>query len=149
MSSYVSARLRRLVAQRANRLCEYCLISEDDTYFGCEVDHIISEKHGGSTNAENLAYACMECNRSKGSDVGSIVWSTGRFSRFFNPRTDRWSDHFALDNVVIVPRTEVGEATTRILDLNNAERLAERTALRAVNRYPSPAARQRMLRRQS
>ena len=125
MSSYISTGLRRLVAQRANRLCEYCLIAEDDTYFGCEVDHIISEKHRGPTSAENLAYACAACNRAKGSDIGSIVWSTGHFSRFFNPRTDRWSDHFALDEARIVPLTEIGDVTARILELNSAARLAE------------------------
>ena len=77
MSSYVSAALRRLVAERAAYLCEYCLLHEEDTFFGCEVDHIISEKHGGPTVAENLAYACAFCNRAKGSDVGSIVWLLG------------------------------------------------------------------------
>ena len=56
MSSYVSAELRRLVAQRAEGLCEYCLIHESDTFFGCQVDHIISEKHGGQTAPENLGY---------------------------------------------------------------------------------------------
>jgi hypothetical protein len=88
MSSYVSAALRRLVAKRAAYLCEYCLLHEEDTFFGCEVDHIISEKHGGATVAANLAYACAFCNRAKGSDVGSLVWRTGTFSRFFHPRTD-------------------------------------------------------------
>jgi hypothetical protein len=41
MSSYVSAALRRLVIARADALCEYCLLHEDDAVFGCEVDHII------------------------------------------------------------------------------------------------------------
>ena len=72
MGSYIRDDLRRLVAARADRLCEYCLIHEDDAYFGCEVDHIISVKHGGPTVAENLAYACAFCNRQKGSDFVSI-----------------------------------------------------------------------------
>ncbi len=55
MSSYVSADLRRLVTSRAQSLCEYCLIHEDDTYLGCQVDHVISEKHGGPTELENPA----------------------------------------------------------------------------------------------
>ena len=42
MTSYVRAELRRLVESRARRLCEYCLIHEDDTYLGCQVDHIIA-----------------------------------------------------------------------------------------------------------
>ena len=144
MSSYVSAALRRLVAVRADALCEYCLIHEDDAVFGCEFDHIISEKHGGATDAENLAYACAFCNRAKGSDIGSIVPRTGRFVRFFNPRTDRWAEHFTLDGVTIVALSEIGEVTARILDFNNSDRLLERQTLWEVGRYPSAAAVARM-----
>ena len=63
MTSYVSADLRRLVESRASHICEYCLIHAEDTYLGCQVDHIISEKYGGLTQAENLGYACTFCNR--------------------------------------------------------------------------------------
>ena len=144
MSSYVSTALRRLVAGRAEDLCEYCLLHEEDTFFGCEVDHIISEKHGGPTVAENLAYACAFCNRAKGSDVGSIVWHTGIFRRFFNPRTDRWAEHFALDGVTILALSDIGEVTARILDFNNPDRLLERQAVHTLGRYPSAAAVMRM-----
>ena len=115
MTRYVRADLRRLVETRANRLCGYCLIHEDDTYLGCQVDHIIAEKHGGATDADNLGYACTFCNRTKGTDIGSIAPSTGEFTRIFNPRTDRWSDHFSLSGVVIEPRTPIGETTARVL----------------------------------
>lgn len=64
--SYVSVEMRRLVMARAESLCDYCLIAEADTGFGCEVDHIISEKHGGPTDADNLAFACVFCNQAKG-----------------------------------------------------------------------------------
>jgi hypothetical protein len=144
-TTYISVELRRLVIARANHLCEYCLIHEDDTFFGCEVDHIISEKHGGPTEEGNLAYACLICNRNKGSDVGSIVppLSSGVFCRFFNPRIDLWSGHFALngvDGVTIQPLTDIGAVTARIFGFNSAERLLERQALRAVGRYPTDAA---------
>ena len=89
MTSYVSADLRRLVASRAGGVCEYCLIHEDDTYTGCQVDHIISEKHGGLTAPENLAYACTLCNRAKGTDVGSVAWTPSGFIRLFNSLTFR------------------------------------------------------------
>jgi hypothetical protein len=135
-STYISAELRRSVATRAGWLCEYCLIHEDDTYFGCEVDHIISEKHGGLTVPENLAYACAFCNRSKGSDIGSIT-SAGEFSRFFNPRIDLWVTHFRLEGLVIVPATDVGEVTVRLLQLNDEERILERRILHQISRYPS------------
>lgn len=122
---------------RAAYLCEYCLIHEEDTYFGCQVDHIISEKHGGLTESQNLALACTVCNRTKGSDIGSLVWETGRFVRFFNPRTDKWSEHFRLQGVEIVPITEIGIATNNILKFNDSERLMERQELAELGRYPT------------
>jgi hypothetical protein len=140
MSRYVSAEVRRLVAERAERLCEYCLIGEDDTFFGCEVEHIISLKHGGSSDPDNLAYACVFCNRQKGSDIGSVSRQTGEFSRFYNPRTDRWLEHFGLVEDVITPLTIVGEVTARILQFNAGERVLERRVLRVARRYPSKAA---------
>jgi 5-methylcytosine-specific restriction endonuclease McrA len=55
MSSRVSAALRRQVFERAQGLCEYCLIDQKHTAFGCELEHIVSEKHRGATTWENLA----------------------------------------------------------------------------------------------
>ena len=136
MSSHVSAALRRLVAARANYRCEYCLIHEENTFFGCEVDHVISLKHGGATAEDNLAYACMVCNRRKGSDLGSVLRRTGELVRFFNPRTDVWENHFKLDGARIRPLTEVGEVTARILVFNGEERILEREELISLERYP-------------
>ena len=141
MTSYVSEELRRLVESRARGLCEYCLVHQSDTFFGCQVDHIISEKHGGATQADNLAYACTICNRAKGTDIGSIAPSTGELTRLFNPRSDRWLDPFQLNGVLIEPRTPVGEATARVLGFNETERVLEREALRHVGRYPPREAR--------
>jgi hypothetical protein len=141
-SSYIPIELRRLVIARADRLCEYCLLHEDDAYLGCEVDHIISEKHGGLTKAENLCLACMTCNRNKGSDIGSIVmpFNGGVFSRFFNPRTDLWYEHFTFndsDLITILPLSPIGEVTIRILRFNSVECLLERQTLREIGRYPT------------
>jgi hypothetical protein len=135
MTSYISADLRQLVASRAAHRCEYCLIDEDDTYIGCQVDHIISEKHGGPTLADNLAYACAFCNRAKGSDIGSFA-ASGQLVRFFNPRIDVGSDHFSLTDSRIEAKTAIGEATVRILDFNAIERVLERMALTHIGRYP-------------
>ena len=139
MTSYVSAGLRRAVEARADGVCEYCLIDERDTFLGCQVDHVVSEKHGGTTDSGNLAFACACCNRAKGSDVGSIA-AMGEFTRFYNPRTDHWGDHFRLCGVVIEPRTPVGEVTANILGLNGPERIMERQSLERIGRYPPPQA---------
>src|SRR5437763_17095160 len=120
--TYIPADLRRLVVARAEDLCEYCLIAEEDMFYGGEADHIISEKHGGSTDAENLAYACVFCKQSKGSDVGSIHWETNSYVRFFNPRMDAWADHFELVGSRIEALTPIGLVTAQILGLNNVER---------------------------
>lgn len=144
MSSYVPPALRRLVAARADRLCEYCLIHEDDTFLGCQIEHVISEKHGGATVPENLAFACVFCNRCKGTDLGSIMPGTSRLIRFFNPRVDRWGDHFRFDGSRISALTDVGEVTIRILDLNAPDRVLEREQLSSVHRYPPIEALPRM-----
>lgn len=144
MDRYIPTELRHLVAERTEYLCEYCLIHEDDTFVGCQVDHIISLKHGGQTKAENLAYACVFCNRNKGSDIGSIVWRTGEFVQFFNPRKDVWANHFYLEGSLIRPLTGIGEVTARILGFNSSERVLERATLITIGDYPSPPALERM-----
>jgi hypothetical protein len=142
--TYIPVELRRLVVARAEGVCEYCLIAEDDTYYGCEADHIISEKHGGSTDADNLAYACVCCNQAKGSDVGSVHWETNSFIRFFNPRLDAWGHHFTVVGSTIEGLTPIGVVTARILAFNSVERMLERTTLQDMRRYPTEAALRRM-----
>ena len=143
MGRRVPAALRRLVAARADYLCEYCLIHDEDRAFGCQVDHIISEKHGGMSESINLAYACPPCNRAKGSDVAAIAIKTGILTRLYNPRTDTWWKHFKLDGVRITPISGIGEVTARILRFNDDERCMERRLLQERGRYPSTAAARR------
>jgi hypothetical protein len=47
--TYVNAALRHTVIERAGKCCEYCQVSQEDRVMPYEVDHIIAEKHGGST----------------------------------------------------------------------------------------------------
>ena len=139
MARWISAELRQIIADRANHLCEYCLMAEADTFYGCEVDHIISIKQGGSSDLNNLAYACALCNRAKGSDVGSLT-SGGEFTRFFNPRNDRWAEHFRLEGATIKPLTPIGEVTAHIFAFNDSARLHEREELMRFGAYPNEAA---------
>jgi len=146
MTSYIAAELRRFVQSRANCLCEYCLIAEVVTYLGCQVDHIISEKHGGLTEAVNLSFACTCCNRAKGADIGSISQVDREFTRFFNPRHDHWADHFSLCGTAIESNTLIVEVTASILEFNAPERLAERDELASSRRYPPKASLKLLLR---
>ena len=140
MSNYISPETRQIVASRANHACEYCLIAEADAYFRFQVEHIISRKHGGSSELENLALACVFCNRYKGSDIASLIPETDKLVRFCNPRTMRWSEHFRLNGVLIEPLTAIGEATVRILQMNHDDQILERQVLSRRKRYPSEAA---------
>lgn len=124
-----------MVMRRAGLRCEYCLIHEDDAVFSHEVDHIVGRQHGGETIAENLAYACMVCNRFKGANLASIS-STGVLVPLFNPRLDEWKGHFRVNGAVIQPLSTTGEITARLLRLNSAERVVRRGILQQLGRYP-------------
>lgn len=127
--TYIPAALRRLVVERAENRCEYCLLPADLAFFPHEVDHVIAAKHGGQTEAENLAFACWRCNRHKGSDLGSFDPQTQTFSLLFNPRQQVWTEHFAFQEEQIIGLTPEGRTTVSLLQLNSAERLAERRSL--------------------
>ncbi|MFT5165722.1 MAG: hypothetical protein ACI8P3_000950 [Saprospiraceae bacterium] len=137
MSSYISAELRNEVIKRAFNTCEYCLMHEDDAFFSFHIDHIISIKHGGTTVSENLAYSCPICNRDKGTDLGSFLDNPSKIIRFYNPRKDKWLDHFEIDNLQINAISEIGNVTLKILKLNDEHRILERELLIETGSFPS------------
>ena len=139
-ASHIPAALRREVRARAWACCEYCRINEDDAFFPHEPDHVIAVKHGGTTDSPNLALACIECNRHKGSDLASIDPEGGLIVALFNPRTDVWDDHFEARGGRIVPRTNVGRVTVTLLRMNAAARVEVREELAAQKRWPAPVA---------
>ncbi|MEA5620541.1 HNH endonuclease signature motif containing protein [Cronbergia sp. UHCC 0137] len=130
--SYVSATLRRLVTQRAGNKCEYCQFPQMASLFAFEMEHIIAEKHDGITEAGNLALSCPCCNRFKGTDLGSIDPETRQLTAFFNPRLQQWSDHFRLEEGIIMPLTPEGRVTAKILQFNLLERILERKQLGSI-----------------
>jgi HNH endonuclease len=134
--SYISVVLRRLVTERAREQCEYCLFPQTASLFAFEMEHIIAEKHDGTTESENLALACPCCNRFKGSDLGSIDPETKRLTSFFHPRLQQWSDHFRLEGGLIVPLTPEGRVTAKILQFNLSERILEREQSIQLRTYP-------------
>lgn len=134
MGTYVSVALRQQVIERAGDRCEYCRFPQGVTILAFEMEHIISEKHGGTTLLENLALACPYCNRAKGTDLGSIDPDTNQLTPFFNPRTQQWQDHFALSEAAIVPHAE-GRVTVLILQFNHPDRIQERSGLIALSQY--------------
>lgn len=136
--AHVPVALRRLVRDRALDRCEYCLLPEAFSFAPHWLDHIIAEKHGGKTEADNLANSCIVCNQKKGSDLTSIDPESGQIVALFNPRRDRWRDHFELRGGKIEPLTPTGRATARLLGLNDPARTEERVQLVAVGVFMLP-----------
>src|SRR4051794_15645178 len=93
----ISAALRREVRDRARERCEYCLLAESQAFFPHEPYHLIARKHGGETISANLTLACFDCNRFKGPNIALLDPVTGELVPLFNPRTQRWSEHFKLN----------------------------------------------------
>ncbi|NOQ36748.1 MAG: HNH endonuclease [Methylococcaceae bacterium] len=132
-STYIPAKLRQLVYERAKGCCEYCLIPEIAVLLSHQIGHIIAEKHSGLTQADNLALSCAICNKYKGSDIASIDLDTNELAGLFHPRLSVWSTHFQLNNAHIIPLTANARVTVKLLQLNRSERIAERQLLIAAN----------------
>lgn len=132
----VPAALRRRVQERAFGCCEYCLLAEEDAWFSHEVDHIIAKKHAGETIIENLAWACFDCNRFKGSDISSLDPISKQLTPLFNPRTELWLENFQTSLGVIRAITPVGAVTEKLLKLNLPARVEIRSELAISGRYP-------------
>lgn len=127
--SYISSSLRKLVVHRAFFRCEYCKIPDLGFGIPFQVDHIRAIKHGGPTIISNLAYCCPECNRYKGTDLGSYLADESTIIRFFNPRIDIWEEHFMVVEAAILPKTPNGQVTAVIFQMNAPERILYRKAL--------------------
>jgi len=126
---YIPAALRHFVRERAEWRCEYCLVPESAAFASYEMDHIIAQKHGGLSQADNLALSCALCNKHKGSDLASLDPETGDIVALYHPRRDKWTDHFLLSDAQFIPLTQTGRVTVRLLQLNAPERLKERELL--------------------
>jgi hypothetical protein len=133
---YMPQHLRRLVIERARECCEYCLVSQLTDSGAYHIDHLTALKHGGQTVSENLALACVDCNLHKGSDLATIDWASEAVIPLFNPRKHTWREHFRLAGAQIVGITAIGQATIRLLRLNDPERVAYRQVLIEAGLYP-------------
>lgn len=130
--SRVPAKLREQVRRRAEQRCEYCRKPEGVSAYAHQVEHVIAIKHDGPSTFDNLAWACFQCNNNKGSDIASYDKETNTLAPLFNPRQDRWDDHFTLDNAVIVGKTPIGRVTIRILQMNHQDQIETRAYLMAA-----------------
>ena len=136
----IPTRLRRAIILRAHQQCEYCRSPEAFSLDTFTIDHILPVAASGSDDLDNLAFACHNCNNRKQDDVTAVDPSTRNHVPLFNPRQDRWSDHFhwSEDTLTIVPTTATGRATILRLQLNRTGAVNIRRALLALGEEHPP-----------
>jgi hypothetical protein len=134
----VPAALRAQVAKDARGRCGYCRSAEAVTGIPLEVEHLKPEASGGQTVRSNLWLACSTCNQRKGKRTWVRVSGTKRRIRLFDPRRDRWADHFRWANggEQIEGITEIGRATVAALKLNLPIRVGARQVWIEAGRHP-------------
>jgi len=91
--------------------------------------HIVPRQHGGTDDRSNLALACHRCNLRKGTNPDRIDPVTGGIVPFFDPRRDRWLDHFHFQGPVIEGITAVGRTTVKVRSMNDTRRIERRELL--------------------
>ena len=98
---------------RANNICEYCRVAQPFDLLRFQIDHIIARKHHGTDAPDNLALACFACNNHKGPNIASIDSDSGELVRLFDPRRDKWAEHFRWESAVLVGMTPTGRVNGR------------------------------------
>ena len=136
--AYVAAGLRRRVADQARYRCGYCLTAEDIVGAPMEIEHIVPESAGGSSEEDNLWLACTLCNSHKSDRTTAVDPVSGELVRLFDPRRQEWREHFGWDDsgTRIVGLTDVGRATASALNLNRPSLVRARRRWVGVGWHP-------------
>jgi hypothetical protein len=103
------------------------------------IEHIVPGSRGGPDDPDNLALACPSCNLHKSDRMDVSDPDSGTMVPLFNPRKDRWDEHFRWDGHRIVGVTAIGRATMLALDLNHSRRLLIRQAEAQFGLFPPSA----------
>lgn len=105
------------------------------------VEHVLPRGKGGETLYENLALSCQGCNNHKYDHVEAVDPVTGALAPLYNPRQDRWSDHFAwsADTLLLIGISPAGRATVAALHLNRPGVVNLRRLLVAFVEHPPRA----------
>lgn len=117
----ISETVRHRVQEQAQERCGYCLTQQQYVPWTLEIEHLTPTSKGGTDEESNLWLACRSCNLYKGAHIQGHDAMTDQFVALFNPRIQKWSDHFewSQDGTLILGRTDCGRATITRLNLNH------------------------------
>jgi hypothetical protein len=135
---YISQEIRDRVRAEAGNRCGYCQSPQHLVLGQLEIEHIIPTAAGGSDDEDNLWLACRLCNGFKGIQTEGRDSETGQSVRLFDPRRQRWDDHFAWsqDGTRITGSTPCGRATIIALQLNGLIAVTVRRCWVAAGWHP-------------
>jgi hypothetical protein len=140
--STFSEQLRGQITARARNRCEYCLLPTRGQVGRFPIDHVIPRTLGGPTEWDNLDLDYPYCNGRKWAHAEGTDPETGQPAPLFNPRLQRWSDHFqwSLPNpFVLEGKTAIGRATISRLEVNHPDMVIVRRMLAELGfRLESP-----------
>jgi hypothetical protein len=130
--------VKTILRHRAHFCCEYCCAQEEYSHDPFSAEHINPVGEGGDDDLENLAWACLGCNFLKHDFTTAVDLLTGTIVRLFNPRKDKWTDHFEWneDFTLMIGLTPIGRATIKRLDLNRQGLVNYRKILVAAGKHP-------------
>jgi len=138
VSAYIPDSLRARIEEADRRRCCYCLTSEANSGIPLTHDHIQPVSKGGPTTFENICLACRTCNEFKADMTEAVDPLTGDTVLLFNPRTQRWSDHFEWTphGAQVVGLTAAGRATAVALRMNRPPIVAARSRWASAGWHP-------------
>ncbi len=127
---------KQLVRARAEYLCEYCHSPERLSANRFTVEHVLPRSLNGSDEISNLALACRRCNERRYNFMTGIDPETQENVAIFNPRLQRWGEHFVWikDGIMIQGVTPIGRATCSRLDLNDM-RYPKEDSIQATRKF--------------
>lgn len=130
--------LRYAVIKRALKCCEYCKSQDRYSPTSFTMDHFIPENLEGTSDFENLVYACFLCNRLKSNKLKVFDVTTDKWIPLFNPRKDIWGEHFSWsdDTTKIIGISIVGRCTVKALKLNREKLIEYRNCIIPFGEHP-------------
>jgi HNH endonuclease len=132
--------LRRLVKERAQGYCEYCVCPDSCATQEHSLEHIIPGEQGGGNTADNLALSCQGCNNIKYTKTHALDQVSKEIVPLFHPRQNNWHEHFASssDQLLMIGLTPTGRATIEALRLNRQGAINLRRLLWLDGKHPPP-----------
>jgi hypothetical protein len=136
----ISRQLHRLVSERANFCCEYCISQEAYSPDPFSDEHIVPEVLGGLSTEDNLARACQGCNNHKYIKTTGLDPVSLQEVALYHPRRDVWHEHFTWNETLteLVGLTAIGRATIAELRLNRRNVINLREVMLLAQRHPPP-----------